>query len=235
MLLFRYYNLSLNEGDIMKNKKNKILVTVFSVLIVVLAVVTVILTTQKTPKTEPVITDPPTETTTMEPLILLSEIKHEFQEKEIIGRVVSEDLGIDCNLVFGTSDDCLRLGAGIHKTSSLPGYSTPPVIAGHVQTVFVGFQNAEVGKTISIEMPYGTYVYKIAKIEVIEKSEFDFSILNEPIKQAIFYTCYPFGKVNYVKTKRMFLYCDYVSGDRIFDDVHFTIPDELKNNIKHPN
>lgn len=164
-----------------------------------------------------------TEPATIEPYILLSDIRHEFYEKEVIGRIVSEDLGVDCNLVFGTTDECLSLGAGLHKTSSIPGYATPPIIGGHVLTDFKGFANAEKGKTITISMPYGDYVYEIAKTDVMNKNEFDFSIKEEPIMQAIFYTCYPFGKVNYEKTDRFFLYCDLVEGTRILDDIHYDV------------
>lgn len=175
--------------------------------------------------TEEPTTEPATEPATVEPYILLSDIQYEFYEKEVIGRIVSEDLGIDCDLVFGTSDDCLRVGAGLHKTTSIPGYATPPIIGGHVQTVFEGFSKAEIGKTITISMPYGDYVYEIVEMEVMDKNAFDFAVKDEPTMQAIFYTCYPFGKVNYVKTDRLFLYCDLVEGTRILDDIHYDVSD----------
>lgn len=210
------------------NKKQTISIAVTCVLIVVAAIVTVVLIKNNN-KPEPITsTRATTAPSTTEPFLLLSEIKHEFVDREVIGRVESEDLGISCDLVFGTSDDALRLGAGIHKSSSLPGYSTPPIIAGHVQTVFKGFQNAEVGKTITVKMPYGEYVYRIKEIEIMDKNDFSFDVIDEPCMQAIFYTCYPFGKVNYVKTDRMFLYCDYVSGTRILDDVNLPIPEGFK-------
>ena len=207
-----------------KDKKNIIIIVAALILVVVAVCVTVFLINNQR---EP---EPVTQTTTkrvVEPYVLLSDIKHDFRDRETIGRIESEDLGISCNLIFGTSDDALRLGAGFHKTSSLPGYSTPPIIGGHVQTVFKGFQNAEVGKIIKIVMPYGEYVYKIKEIKVMDKDEFSFDIMKVPCKQAIFYTCYPFGKVNYVKTQRMFLYCDYVKGPKLLDDIHYTIPDEM--------
>ena len=212
----------------MKSNK-KTIIALACVVIVIAAVITSVVLIKGAKKEEPApSTTQPKSTTAADPFLLLSSIKHDFRDKEIIGHIKSEDLGIDCNLVFGTSDDCLRLGAGMHKTSSIPGYSTPPIIGGHVQTVFKGFEKAEVGKTITIQMPYGDYVYKISKIDIVHKDDFDFSIIEQPIKQVIFYTCYPFGKVSYVKTQRMFLYCDYVSGPKLFDDVHFTVPDGMQ-------
>ncbi len=92
-----------------------------------------------------------------------------------------------------------------------------------MQTVFKGFANAEKGKTITISMPYGDYVYEIVDMEVMNKNDFDFSVKNEPTGQAIFYTCYPFGKVNYVKTDRLFLYCDFIEGVKVLDDINFDV------------
>ena len=207
----------------MSRKRKNLIITIICIVIAVTAViVTVVCIKNKEPEPAPTTTS--TEPHSVEPYVLLSEIKHEFEEKEIIGRVESEDLGISCDLVFGTSDECLRYGAGIHKTSSLPGCPTPPIIAGHVRTVFKGFKNAEVGKTISVVMPYGTYTYEIEKIEIMEGNDFDFGIMRKPTKTAVFYTCYPFEKVNYVKTKRLFLYCKYVDGPHLLDDINHTIP-----------
>ncbi len=214
-----------------KNKNSKIIIAILCILIVAATAIAVTFFVKNASKEENTTASPSTTkpVATTSPYVLLSDIDREFHNKQIIGRVVSEDLNVNCNLIFGTTDECLSLGAGLHKTSSIPGYTTPPVIAGHCQTVFKGFKNAEVGDTITVEMPYGDYTYKISEIKIMDKNEFDFAVLREPIKKAIFYTCYPFEKVSYVKTDRMFLYCDYISGDRILDDVNFTVPDDVTN------
>ena len=83
--------------------------------------------------------------------------------------------------------------------------------------------------TITLQMPYGDYTYRISEIKVINKDDFDFAVIREPIKQAIFYTCYPFDHINSPKEDRLFLYCDYISGDRIIDDINFTVPADVTN------
>lgn len=225
--------------------KKKIITYVISAIIIIAAIVLAIILVKNTIGAEPT-TVPTTKkvTTTEEPTtILLSYAldkkyhSNEFREKQIMGNVQSDDLGINCNLVYGSSDECLSFGAGLHKCSSLPGMKTPltpnatcPIIAGHCRTVFEGFskidpKNGELpkGLTVTLSMPYGDYTYEIVKAEVAKASDFKFSdhrasYGNFEPDTAIFYTCYPFGVVNYVKTDRLFITCKLIAGDEVVDD-----------------
>lgn len=214
------------------NKKKIIIGVIIAIVIIAISATSAVLIKKHTQK-KPDTTDKSTTTTptvsTTSPYVVLSDIDTNFHIKQIIGQVVSDDMGINCSLVFGTTEECLNIGAGLHRTSSIPGYSTPPIIAGHCLTVFKGFEKAEIGMTITLKMPYGDYTYRISEIKVIDKDEFDFAVIREPIKQAIFYTCYPFDHINSPKEDRLFLYCDYISGDRIIDDVNFTVPADVTN------
>ena len=216
-----------------ENKKKKIIIGVIIAIVIIAIAVTSAVLIKKHAQKKADTTGESTTTTlpvsTTSPYVVLSDIDTNFHIKQIIGQVVSDDMGINCSLVFGTTEECLNIGAGLHRTSSIPGYSTPPIIAGHCLTVFKGFEKAEIGMTITLKMPYGDYTYRISEIKVIDKDEFDFSVIREPIKQAIFYTCYPFDHINSPKQDRLFLYCDYISGDRIIDDVNFTVPADVTN------
>lgn len=212
--------------------KKTVIVITAAIVIIAIAVTGAVLIRKSTQKKEETTASSTTTTlpvSTTSPYVVLSDINTNFHIKQIIGRIVSNDMGIDCSLVFGTTEECLNIGAGLHRTSSIPGYSTPPIIAGHCLTVFKGFEKAEIGMTITLQMPYGDYTYRISEIKVIDKDEFDFAVIREPINQAIFYTCYPFDHINSPKQDRLFLYCDYVSGKRIVDDIHFTVPDDVTN------
>ena len=230
----------------MAEKRSSLTVAVSCLIVLVTVLLVIIIFGKGFKKEVPTTTAPPKTTvvtTEEQPTVLLSYIydkkyhTEEFRAKQIVGRVSSEELGINCNLVFGTSDECLNLGAGLHKCSSLPGMNTPlnesascPIIAGHCRTVFAGLSkfdpnNGEFPKgiTITLEMPYGKYTYEITKAEVMKAADFRFSDHRashnnfEP-DTAIFYTCYPFGVVNYVKTDRLFLTGKLIKGDRVVDD-----------------
>ncbi|MBQ6752731.1 MAG: sortase [Clostridia bacterium] len=230
----------------MAEKRLPLTIAISCLIVLVTVLLVIVVFGKGLQKEEPTTTAPAKTTvaTTEElPTVLLSEIfdkkyhTEEFRAKQIIGRVSSEELGINCNLVFGTSDECLNLGAGLHKCSSLPGMTTPlnesatcPIIAGHCRTVFVGLSKFDPkngdfpkGITVTLEMPYGNYTYEITKAEVIKASDFKFSDHRashdnfEP-DTVLIYTCYPFGVVNYVKTDRLFLTGKLIKGDRVVDD-----------------
>ncbi|MDD5887205.1 MAG: sortase [Oscillospiraceae bacterium] len=156
-------------------------------------------------------------TTTKPADVQLSDIHHDFYNGEVIGHVTSRKLGIDCDLVYGTDDGDLMKGAGLHTFSSLPGFATDPLIAGHARLSFSGFANAKKGDEITVTMPYGTYVYRISDIQVMDKWDFSFDTLNRQNHQAIFYACYPFYKTNYTKMKRIFFTCDQIRGPSVKD------------------
>ncbi len=159
----------------------------------------------------------PTEIITEPSEIPLSSIDTDFTHGGTIGHLSSKDFALDCDLVYGTTDSDLWNGAGLHTESSLPGFATPPMIAGHARIDFTGFADAKVGDVITIEMPYGTYEYKISEILIRNMYDFPWESLNEKTGQAIFYACYPFYKTNYVKTDRIFFYADPISGPDVVD------------------
>ena len=222
--------------------KKKLITYILSAVIVIAAIVGTIVLSKQSQNVEPTTIK---ETTTEEEptTVLLSyalDKKYhtsEFHVKQVMGHVLSDDLNLNCNLVYGSSDECLSFGAGLHKCSSLPGMKTPltpsatcPIIAGHCRTVFEGFskidpKNGELpkGLTITLSMPYGDYTYEVVKAEVAKASDFKFSdhrasFGNYEPDTAIFYTCYPFGVVNYVKTDRLFITCKLIEGNEVVDD-----------------
>lgn len=228
-----------------KTTKGDIFIIVLtSVLIVIFTVVLIITSSKIVEENKAQQASKATSTTKEEETtVLLSSVfddtyhTNNFHTKQILGRVVSDDLGINCNMVFDTTDECLRVGAGLHKCSSLPGLKTPmtrsatcPIIAGHCQTNFEGFskidpKNGQLpeGLTITLEMPYGDYKYEIVSVSVEKASNFKFSdhrasYGNYEPDIAIFYTCYPFGVTNYVKTDRLFVTCKLIEGYELVND-----------------
>lgn len=175
-------------------------------------------TTPEVPSTVATTTAVPT--TTQPATVPLSKINTDFYHGKVIGQIDCDSLDIHAPLVYGTTDSDLMKGAGLHEFSSLPGFVTPPLIAGHARIDFTGFANAVVGDEITVTMDYGTYGYKIADIRIMDKSAFSFRSLTEETDQCIFYACYPFYKTNYTKNERIFFYCDRISGPEVVDDIH---------------
>lgn len=239
------------------NATKNLIIRIVSVIIVLAAILVVVYFIDSGKNGVEPTTETTTETTTEEPTTVnLSYVwdkgyhTDEFHVKQVLGRVSSDDLGINCNLVFGTGDECLALGAGLHKCSSLPGLKTPmspsatcPIIAGHCRTVFEGFskidpQNGPLpeGLHITLEMPYGDYTYEIISATVGKASEFKFSdhrasYGNFEPDTCIFYTCYPFGVVNYTKTDRLFMVCKLVEGNELVDDTLVKTSDILDEGL----
>lgn len=203
----------------MKTKQNYYVLTFVILLLVLMVVLAAVLPKHKIQDQEP---EPTTTTTTKPAGVMLSSIDTDYYHGKAIGHITCKRLGIDCDLVYGTTDNDLWKGAGLHTDSSLPGFATTPLIAGHARLCFSGFANAKEGDEITITMPYGTYVYRIRESKVMDRHAFNFNSLNEQNNEAIFYACYPFYKTNYVKQNRIFFYCDLVSGPKVIDDVHGT-------------
>lgn len=202
---------------------------------------TIIETTTETTtkKTEPTtITEPTTQGSLFLSEVLASKYgSSEFYVGQVVGRVYSSSLNINCNLIYGTTDACLNLGAGLHQCSSLPGMKTPidefatcPIIAGHCQTVFQGLSKVDPNicsnpydYTITLVMPYGNYVYQITNLYVANASSFSFPAHramygNYEPDIIILYTCYPFGQAGYEKSDRLFITCKLISGNELVDD-----------------
>ncbi len=213
----------------MKERNFKILTIAISVLIILSAAVLTVLIIERGKQSTVIMptihtTEPKTED--IGPTINLSELNTNYHIKQPIGRVISEDLDINCKLIYGVTKECLRIGAGMHTCSNIPGLKTPqnfdstcPVIAAHVMTLFQNFKvfdpavtggNMPEGKTITLSMPYGDFVYEIVKAEIIEADDFVFTEHRAnhggfEVDTVLFYTCYPFERVSYSKHQRLFL------------------------------
>lgn len=154
-----------------------------------------------------------------EKCVYLSKIDHNLSAGKTLGTITSEKLGINCKLYYGTDDDTLWKGGGLHTVSSLPGFATPGVVAGHARVCFKGFAQAKIGDTITVKMPYGTYKYRISRIKIINHSNYSFeNDVSKICDQFIFYACYPYPKTSYEKYNRIFYYCDRISGPKVIDD-----------------
>jgi sortase A len=88
-----------------------------------------------------------------------------------IGRIVVPRLGLSMLLVNGTDRDSLRRGPGRDERTFMPGQGELVYIAGHRTTYLAPFANIDklkAGDRVTLEMPYGSFVYVITGHEIVD-------------------------------------------------------------------
>ena len=105
-------------------------------------------------------------------------------------------IGLSVMVVEGTDEEVLLLrhGAGHLPGSGLPGETGNVVIAAHRDTFFRSLRNVQVGDTIDLTSPQGTYHYRVDWTRVVASAE---TKALDPTPQAALtlVTCYPFSYI----------------------------------------
>ncbi len=113
-------------------------------------------------KLEKALIDPPARVVRKQPL-----------RGDAIGKIVIPSIGVSEYLVEGTDADNLRKGPGHYPDTPLPGQKGTSAIAGHRTTYGAPFRKLnelERNDRIILEMPYGTFVYRVDKTQVVDDS-----------------------------------------------------------------
>jgi len=93
-----------------------------------------------------------------------------LREGDPIGRIRIGRIGLKMVVVQGTDHDTLKKGPGHYIASGLPGESKLIYVAGHRTTYLAPFAyiNAiRVGDYVSLEVPYGTFTYRVIRHYVV--------------------------------------------------------------------
>jgi sortase A len=113
-------------------------------------------------KLEKALIDPPARVVRKQPL-----------RGDAIGKIVIPSIGVSEYVVEGTDADNLRKGPGHYPDTPLPGQKGTSAIAGHRTTYGAPFRKLnelERNDRIILEMPYGTFVYRVDKTQVVDDS-----------------------------------------------------------------
>ena len=113
-------------------------------------------------KLEKALIDPPARVVRKQPL-----------RGDAIGKILIPSIGVSEYVVEGTDADNLRKGPGHYPDTPLPGNKGTSAIAGNRTTYGAPFRNLDDLKRndrIVLEMPYGTFVYRVDKIQVVDDS-----------------------------------------------------------------
>jgi sortase A len=113
-------------------------------------------------KLEKALVDPPARVVRKEPL-----------RGDAIGKLSIPAIGVSEYVVEGTDAENLRKGPGHYPDTPLPGQHGTSAIAGHRTTYGAPFRNLDELKhndRIVVELPYGTFVYRVDRTQVVDDS-----------------------------------------------------------------
>jgi sortase A len=96
--------------------------------------------------------------------------RRSLHEGDAIGRIEIPRLGLDMVMVNGTQTDTLKKGPARELSTFLPGEGKLIYVAGHRTTYsapFSAIDNLRPGDPVSIELPYGTFQYRITGHRIV--------------------------------------------------------------------
>jgi sortase A len=99
----------------------------------------------------------------------------ESKPGDALGRIEAPTMnGLDMVFVQGTDESSLELGPGHYPETAMPGQGKTIAIAGHRTTYLAPFRHIDSmkpGDKITLKMPYGTFVYRMQKSEIVDPSD----------------------------------------------------------------
>jgi sortase A len=120
-------------------------------------------------------------------------LRREPLEGDAIARIEIPDIGVSEYVVEGTDTGDLRKGPGHYPATPLPGDPGTSAIAGHRTTYGAPFRNIddlERGDVIRVDMPDGTFVYRVERIRIVDDQ--DLSVLRpRGYKRLMLSACHP--------------------------------------------
>lgn len=98
----------------------------------------------------------------------------QVQSGQAIGRMTIPAIDLDIVMVQGTDTADLAQGPGHYTSTPLPGQPGTTAIAGHRTTYLAPFRHLDAldkGDLVEIEMPYGTFDYRIQGTRIVEPTD----------------------------------------------------------------
>ncbi|TXC89823.1 class D sortase [Metabacillus litoralis] len=114
---------------------------------------------------------------------------------EAIGILQIPRLKADLPIVEGTDPDDLEKGVGHYKGSYYPEENGQIVLSGHRDTVFRNAGELEIGDSLEMVLPYGSFEYEIIDTKIVEADDLSIITLQNEKEELLLTTCYPFSYV----------------------------------------
>ncbi len=135
-------------------------------------------------------------------------LRREPLRGDAIARIEIPAIGVSEYVVEGTETTDLRKGPGHYPDTPLPGEPGTSAVAGHRTTYGAPFRDIddlERGQRIRVDMPDGTFVYRVERVRIVDDS--DLSVL-EPVghRRLMLSACHPL----YSATERVIVFARQV-------------------------
>jgi sortase A len=111
-----------------------------------------------------------------------------------IGTIRIPAIGARYAVVQGTDTDSLRKGPGHYPHTSFPGEGGTVAIAGHRTTYGAPFNQInklKKGDEITLEMPYGTFIYAVDRTKIVDPSDLGVVKRVPGPEQLVLSACHP--------------------------------------------
>ncbi|MBT2727026.1 class D sortase [Bacillus sp. ISL-75] len=114
---------------------------------------------------------------------------------ETVGLLAIPKIKAELAIIEGTDPDDLEKGVGHYKGAYYPGDQGQIVLSGHRDTVFRKLGELEIGDSLKLEMPYGSYTYEIIGTKIVKSNDTSIISLQHNKEELILTTCYPFSYI----------------------------------------
>jgi sortase A len=114
---------------------------------------------------------------------------------ETVGLLAIPKIKAELAIIEGTDPDDLEKGVGHYKGAYYPGDQGQIVLSGHRDTVFRKLGELEIGDSLKMEMPYGSYTYEIIDTKIVKSDDTSIITLQHNKEELILTTCYPFSYI----------------------------------------
>lgn len=106
-------------------------------------------------------------------------------------------------IIEGTNIDDLKKGVGHYIGTALPTEGEQIVLSGHRDTVFINFDQLEIGDEFIVELPYGSFTYEIRHTEIVGAD--DLTVIQPRGEEVLTVTtCYPFSALGNAPDRYIF-------------------------------
>jgi sortase A len=124
---------------------------------------------------------------------LADAFEDEVRNGEGIGRIMIPRIDLDMVFVQGTDTASLQKGPGHYPSTAFPAQGQTIAIAGHRTTYLAPFNDIddiEDGDEITLEMPYGEFVYTVQTHKLVDPTDV-WVIKNRGYERLVLSACHP--------------------------------------------